>query len=47
VKINSAGLNDKEFVKTMIARGSDIEARAELNEQMILGLINDKIIVNM
>jgi glutamate formiminotransferase/formiminotetrahydrofolate cyclodeaminase len=44
VKINSAGLNDKEFVKTVISRGAEIETQAELNEQMILNLINAKII---
>lgn len=43
VKINSAGLNDKEFVKNAISRGAEIEVHAELSEQMILSLIDEKI----
>ncbi len=43
VKINSAGLNDKEFVKNAVNKGAEIEAHAELSEQMILSLINEKI----
>jgi glutamate formiminotransferase/formiminotetrahydrofolate cyclodeaminase len=45
VKINSAGLNDKEFVKMVVERGAEIETQAEQNEKMILELINDKIVL--
>ncbi len=43
VKINSSGLNDKDFVKSVVARGSEIESRTEAIEKEILDYINNKI----
>jgi glutamate formiminotransferase/formiminotetrahydrofolate cyclodeaminase len=43
VKINASGLKDKEFVKTVIEKGTEIEYKAEAAEQKILKYINDKI----
>jgi glutamate formiminotransferase/formiminotetrahydrofolate cyclodeaminase len=43
VKINASGLNDKDFVKSVIARGEDLEAKAVVAEEMILKNINSKI----
>jgi len=43
VKINASGLNDKDFVKDVIARGEVLESKAEEAEQEILKKINEKI----
>lgn len=43
VKINAAGLEDKEFVKEMIAKGNDLQERTLEKESRILKLVNDKI----
>jgi glutamate formiminotransferase/formiminotetrahydrofolate cyclodeaminase len=43
VKINASGLNDKDFVKSVIARGGDIEAKSIAAEGSILKIINSKI----
>ena len=45
VKINASGLNDKDFVTDVIARGEDIESKAEAAENEILKEINSKIIM--
>lgn len=42
VKINASGLKDKDFVKSVIARGTEIESKTESAEMEILKLINDK-----
>jgi glutamate formiminotransferase / formiminotetrahydrofolate cyclodeaminase len=43
VKINASGLQDKDFVKTIIAGGEDIETKAVEAEEVILKIINAKI----
>jgi glutamate formiminotransferase/formiminotetrahydrofolate cyclodeaminase len=43
VKINSSGLNDKSFVKDVVEKGEDIEARAIETEEAILKFINANI----
>lgn len=43
VKINASGLHDKGFVNSIIAKGEDLESKAEAAEQVILKLINTKI----
>jgi len=43
VKINASELNDKDFVKDVIARGEVLESKAEEAEQEILKKINEKI----
>jgi glutamate formiminotransferase/formiminotetrahydrofolate cyclodeaminase len=45
VKINASGLNDKGFVKTVIARGEVLESKAEAAEEEILKKIDEKIIM--
>jgi len=40
VKINASALQDKEFVKTIIAKGEKIEANTEAAEKEILKIIN-------
>jgi glutamate formiminotransferase/formiminotetrahydrofolate cyclodeaminase len=42
VKINASGLKDKEFVKSVIEKGTEIESKAETAEQEILKFISDK-----
>ena len=42
VKINASGLKDKDFVKSVIERGAEIESKTESAEMGILKLINDK-----
>lgn len=42
VKINASGLKDKDFVKSVIERGAEIESKTESAEMEILKLINDK-----
>lgn len=43
VKINAAGLSDKEFVKSVIAEGAEIELKARQMEEEILAIVNSKI----
>ena len=40
VRINASGLNDKDFVKSVISRGEDIEFKAEAEEISILKKVN-------
>ena len=42
VKINASGLNDKDFVKSVIERGAEIESKTETAEKEILEFINGK-----
>ncbi|MBS1797380.1 MAG: glutamate formimidoyltransferase [Acidobacteria bacterium] len=42
VRINAAGLKDKEFAADVLARGADLEARAIAAEQELLGIVNTK-----
>lgn len=43
VKINAAGLTDKDFAGSIIAQGSEIEANAIALEKEILEIVNSKI----
>ncbi|MFC2101287.1 glutamate formimidoyltransferase, partial [Bacteroidota bacterium] len=43
VKINTAGLEDEEFVNTMIRKGAEIEENAKQKESEILDIVNKKI----
>ena len=43
VKINAAGLADKEAARALIERGAQIEAEAEAAEAAILEIVNAKI----
>lgn len=43
VKINASGLNDKAFVASVIAEGTEIERNAKLMEEQILEIVNQKI----
>ena len=43
VKINAAGLKDKKFATDILARGADIERRANEREAAILEIVNSKI----
>ncbi|WP_367327680.1 glutamate formimidoyltransferase [Lentimicrobium sp.] len=43
VKINAAGLNDKAYVASVLAEGSDIECNAKQMEEQILEIVNQKI----
>ncbi len=43
VKINAAGLNDKNFVKDILAKGQEIEKKAQSEEAEILKIVNGKI----
>ena len=44
VKINAAGLDDKAFAKDIIQRGSEIEAKALIEEESILKIVESAII---
>jgi glutamate formiminotransferase / formiminotetrahydrofolate cyclodeaminase len=44
VKINAAGLEDKEFSRRVLAEGREIEAAAVRLEEEIMGIVNSKII---
>jgi glutamate formiminotransferase/formiminotetrahydrofolate cyclodeaminase len=46
VKINAVGLNDKEFVKKIIADGQQIQDNAVKLEQEIIAMTNTKIALN-
>ena len=43
VKVNAAGLTDKIFVKEILKRGEEIEAKAKSKEAELLALVNAKI----
>jgi len=43
VKINASGLDDKKFVSNILAKGKEIEEKAQLLEKEILELVNGKI----
>jgi glutamate formiminotransferase/formiminotetrahydrofolate cyclodeaminase len=43
VRINASGLSDKSFVTDVIAKGEDMESKAEAAEKAILKTINSKI----
>ncbi|MGM9861011.1 MAG: cyclodeaminase/cyclohydrolase family protein, partial [Muribaculaceae bacterium] len=43
VKINAAGLADKEAARALIERGAQIEAEAEAAEAAIIEIVNAKI----
>lgn len=43
VKINASALQDKEFVKTIIAKGEKIESNAEAAEKEILDIIDNSL----
>jgi glutamate formiminotransferase / formiminotetrahydrofolate cyclodeaminase len=43
VKINAAGLQDKEFVNKVLQEGKDIEAYAMRQEEEVLRIVNEKI----
>ncbi len=43
VKINAAGLDDKEFVSQVLAEGREMESAAIRHEEEILGIVNKKI----
>jgi len=43
VKINAAGLDDKEFVNQALAEGKEFETAAIRYEEEILGIVNKKI----
>jgi glutamate formiminotransferase/formiminotetrahydrofolate cyclodeaminase len=45
VRINASGLNDKDFVASVIAKGEVIESKAEAAEEAILKAINAKILM--
>ncbi len=47
VKINAAGIKDKDFVKVVIEKGTEIESKAEEAEQKILKFINNKMEYNL
>ncbi len=44
VKINTADLEDKDFVEKILAEGADIQQKAIEKEQEILKIVNEKII---
>lgn len=43
VKINAAGLDDKDFVKDILAKGQEIENKTQSQEAEILKIVNSKI----
>ena len=43
VKINAFGLQDKDFVNSIITRGDALEAKTTASEEEILEIINGKI----
>jgi glutamate formiminotransferase/formiminotetrahydrofolate cyclodeaminase len=45
VKINSSGYDDKNFVKNIISKASEIQEKAIKKEQEIIDFINNKIIL--
>jgi glutamate formiminotransferase / formiminotetrahydrofolate cyclodeaminase len=45
VKINASGLNDKSFVKEVMAKGEEIETRTDKEEEVILQNVNARIVI--
>jgi glutamate formiminotransferase/formiminotetrahydrofolate cyclodeaminase len=43
VKINAAGLEDREFASRVLKEGTEIETEAIRKEQEIVGIVNTKI----
>ena len=43
VKINAAGYNDKDFIISIVAQGSELEQRAITLEKEIIEIVNGKI----
>ena len=43
VRINASGLQDKDFAKTIIAKGEDLEMKAVAEEEVILKIVNANI----
>jgi len=43
IRINSAGLDDKEYVKRVLEEGSVLETSAVKMEEEIMAMLNDKI----
>ncbi|HNU07406.1 MAG TPA: cyclodeaminase/cyclohydrolase family protein, partial [Pyrinomonadaceae bacterium] len=43
VRINAAGLKDKEFASEVVARGAEIEAAAIATEQELLSIVNARL----
>jgi glutamate formiminotransferase/formiminotetrahydrofolate cyclodeaminase len=43
VKINASGLDDKVFVKDILAKGQEIENNTQSEETTILKIVNSKI----
>ena len=43
VKINASGLTDTVFAKDIIARGAELERKAEASEEIILNIVNSRI----
>jgi glutamate formiminotransferase/formiminotetrahydrofolate cyclodeaminase len=43
VRINASGLHDKEFVTNILAKGEELEHKAESAEKEILTVVNSKI----
>jgi len=43
VKINAAGLKDRDFADSMVAQGAEIERQANQVESDILAIVNEKI----
>ncbi len=44
VRINASGLDDKDFVREIISKGCDIETKADMEEEVILKIIEEKLI---
>ena len=43
VKINAAGLKDREFADGLVARGAEIERNANEQEAEIMAIVKEKI----
>jgi glutamate formiminotransferase/formiminotetrahydrofolate cyclodeaminase len=43
VKVNAAGLKDKNFVKDILKKGNEIEKEAKKLEAELLTMVNSKI----
>ena len=43
VKINASGLDDKQFVKTILQKGKEIEFKTKKFEKEILNIVEGKL----
>jgi glutamate formiminotransferase/formiminotetrahydrofolate cyclodeaminase len=43
VKFNASGLQDKDFINSILERGEALEAKTVISEDEILKIINEKI----